>query len=50
MQCDSLNMHCDNATFDTTIQATIQHACGNWVLKWPALLAPGSKTDPGVQK
>ena len=26
MRCDSLNMHGDNATFYTTIQATIQHA------------------------
>ena len=32
------NMRRDNLTFD----ATIQHACGNWVLKRPALLAPGN--------
>ena len=49
MRCDNLNMHRDNATFDTTIQPTIQHGCGNWVLKWPALLAPGNRTDPGVE-
>ena len=50
MRCDNLNMHRDNATFDITIQPTIQHACGNWVRKWPALLAPGNRTDPGEQK
>ena len=42
MRCDNLIMHSDNATFD----AIIQHACENWVLKQPALLAPGSWTDP----
>ena len=32
----------DNSTFD----ATIQHACGNWEIKLPALLALRNWTDP----
>ena len=29
---------------------TIQHACGNWVLKQPASLAPGNWADQGVEQ
>ena len=29
---------------------SIQHACGNWVLKQPASLAPGNWADPGRRK